>query len=177
MGSEIIDLVKPDIPVLEIVFRGTVVYLAIFVLLRVIVKQAAGSLNLADLLLIVLIADAAQNAMAGEYNSIGDGLLLVATLAFWNLAIDWLGFHFEPFGRWVHPPPMKIVENGIILRRNMRKELIGYEELMTFVRRAGGTDPTDVKAAWVEGNGEVSVILFDSDDQSRPERSARAGAG
>ena len=59
-------LFEPDTPILEMVFRGTIVYLSIFVLLRVIVKQAAGSLNLADLLLIVLIADAAQNAMAGE---------------------------------------------------------------------------------------------------------------
>src|SRR5215213_6458133 len=115
---ELSDLFKPDIPVLEIIFRGTVVYLAILLLLRVLVKQSAGSLNLAGLLLIVLIADAAQNAMAGEYNSITDGIVLVATLAFWNLTIDWLGFHWPWFGDWVHPEPVKLVENGVLNYRN-----------------------------------------------------------
>jgi len=171
-------LFKPDIPILEMVFRGTVVYLSIFLLLRVIVKQAAGSLNLADLLLIVLIADAAQNAMAGEYNTITDGLVLVATLAFWNLALDWLGFHWEWFGKWLHPQPIKLVEDGILNRRNMRRELVGLEELMTFIRQAGGTEVEDVKLAFVEGNGEVSVLLKDKDQQERiPRRSTATGGG
>lgn len=171
------ELFKPDVSILEMVFRGTVVYLAIFILLRVIVKQAAGSLNLADLLLIVLIADAAQNAMAGEYTSITDGVVLVATLAFWNLLIDWLGYHVHWFGSWLHPDPIKVVENGILNRRNMRKELISYEELMTFIRQAGGSEVNDVKLAVVEGNGEVSVLLKEKDDQKTMPRRATASGG
>jgi uncharacterized membrane protein YcaP (DUF421 family) len=173
---ELSDLFQPDVPVEEIILRGTVVYISIFVLLRVIVKQAAGSLTLADLLLIVLIADAAQNAMAGEYNSIGDGLILVATLAFWNLAIDWLSFHWSTFGSWVHPAPKRLVENGVMRRRNMQSELVTYEELMTHVRKAGASEISEVDTAWVEGNGEISDILKDKDAQQTSEKT-RAGAG
>ena len=57
----------PDTPVLEIVVRGTVVYLALFVLIRVVFKRQPGAVGIADLLVVVLIADAAQNAMAGTY--------------------------------------------------------------------------------------------------------------
>jgi uncharacterized membrane protein YcaP (DUF421 family) len=171
------ELFRPDLPVYEMVLRGTIVYLSIFVLLRVLVKQSAGSLNLADLLLIVLIADAAQNAMAGEYNSITDGLVLVATLAFWNLVLDWASFHWQWFGNWMHPPPIRLVEYGVILRRNMRKELVTDEELMTYIRQAGASAVNEVKFAWVEGNGEVSVILNDKDQQNTNPTKTRAGAG
>ena len=86
-------LFELDTPFLEIILRGTVTYLLVFLMLRTVVKQAVGGVNLADILLIVMIADAAQNAMAGTYESITDGLILVATLAFWSYAIDWLSVH------------------------------------------------------------------------------------
>jgi uncharacterized membrane protein YcaP (DUF421 family) len=166
-GIDLAEIFQPDTPVLETFLRGTVMYLSVFVLLRVIVKQAAGGLNLADLLLVVLIADAAQNGMAGEYTAITDGLILVATLAFWSLALDWLGFHFEFAGRFLHPDPVELVRNGIENRRQMRRELISHEELMTHVRKAGSEDISQVRRAWVEGNGEISVVLQDDQPTSR----------
>ena len=156
MELDLAALFDPDTPVLEIVVRGTITYLSIFVLLRVVVKQASGGLNLADVLLIVMIADAAQNAMAGEYTSITDGLLLVLTLVFWSVAIDWASVHVPLVGRLVHPPPREIVRNGVVNRKAMRAELITLEELMTHVRGAGTEDLAQVKRAWVEGNGEIS---------------------
>jgi uncharacterized membrane protein YcaP (DUF421 family) len=127
------------------------------------VKQASGGLNLADVLLIVMIADAAQNAMAGEYTSVTDGLILVLTLVFWSVAIDWLTVRVDFFGRLVHPPPREIVCDGVELKRALRLEMITHEELMTHVRQAGSESIEDVKRAWVEGNGEISVVLKDRD--------------
>jgi uncharacterized membrane protein YcaP (DUF421 family) len=152
-------LFDADTPVLEIVVRGTVTYLSVFILLRVIVKQAAGGVNLADVLLIVMIADAAQNAMAGEYTSVTDGLVLVLTLAFWSVAIDWLTVRSGFVAKLVHPPPREIVRDGVILKRAMRAELITYEELMTHVRQEGAESIDQVKRAWVEGNGNISVVV------------------
>ena len=73
---------------LEIVLRGSAVYWFLFLLLRFVLRRDGGSLGIADILLLVLIADASQNAMAGEYKSIADGFLLVATIAGWNWAVD-----------------------------------------------------------------------------------------
>ncbi|MES4786098.1 MAG: DUF421 domain-containing protein, partial [Nitrospiraceae bacterium] len=84
----------PDTPLFEIILRGTLVYLSIFFLLRVLLKRQAGTVGIADLLVVVLIADAAQNAMANDYHSVTDGLLLVATIVFWSYALDWIGFRF-----------------------------------------------------------------------------------
>jgi uncharacterized membrane protein YcaP (DUF421 family) len=156
---DLAEIFQSDLPVFEIFLRGTVTYLVIFVLMRVVVKQAAGSLNLADLMLVVFIADAAQNGMSGDYDTVTDGLLLVATLVFWSYAIDWLSYHSPLFGRFVHPPPVEIVKDGKKLPRNMRSELITDDELMTHIRLAGGDAISDVKRVWIEGNGRMSVLL------------------
>ena len=83
-------LLVPTVALGEIILRGSLVYLLIFALMRVTLKREAGSLALPDLLMIVLVADAAQNAMATEYRSVTEGVVLVATIVGWNYALDWL---------------------------------------------------------------------------------------
>ena len=95
----------PDTPLLEIALRGSIMYLSLFVMLRVILKRQSGDVALSDLLVVVLIADAAQNGMAADYQSIPDGILLVFTIIFWSYALDWLGYHFPRLQRLLVPPP------------------------------------------------------------------------
>lgn len=78
------DLLVPQTSLAEIVIRGTAVYLVIFALLRFVSKRQSGALGMTGLLLVVLIADAAQNAMAADYQSLPDGLLLVAVIVGWS---------------------------------------------------------------------------------------------
>ena len=85
-------LFMPGTPLLEIIVRGSIMYVALFMLLRFILKRETGSLGITDLLVIVLIADAAQNGMAGSYQSITDGLVLVATIIGWSYLLNWLAF-------------------------------------------------------------------------------------
>lgn len=148
----------PSTPILEIVLRGTIMYLALFTLLRVILKRQSGAMGITDLLVVVLIADAAQNGMADDYHSVTDGVLLVAVIVGWNFALDWLGYRFPRIQRLVHPPSLRLVEDGRFLYRNMRKELITEEELMSQLREQGIDNVADVSAAYMEGDGRVSVI-------------------
>jgi uncharacterized membrane protein YcaP (DUF421 family) len=67
----------------ELFIRGTVVYLFVFVLMRVL-RREPGTVGIADLLMVVLIADASQNAMSADYQSVTDGLILASTIMFWN---------------------------------------------------------------------------------------------
>jgi len=143
---------------LEIVVRGTVVYIVLFLLLRLALKRQSGAVGMTDLLVVILIADAAQNAMAGEYRRITDGILLVATILGWAYAIDWLGYHVPAVERIVHPAPLPLVVDGRLLRRNMQTELITYRELMSQLRAQGVDDVSRVHRAYLEGNGELTVI-------------------
>src|SRR5215471_18494024 len=144
----------PNVPLLEIVLRASVMYISLFVLLRVILKRQTGSLGMTDLLLITLLADASQNAIAGEYTSIADGIILVSTIIFWNYTFDWLSFKFDWFSRLIEPAPLLLIRNGKLLRRNMRKELITEEELMSQLRLQGLDDPAKVKEAYMESDGQ-----------------------
>src|ERR1044071_5099094 len=137
----------PDTPLLEIILRGSIMYIALFVMFRVILKRQTGTLGMTDLLLITLLADASQNAMAGEYTSIPDGVILVGTIIFWNYLFDWLSYKSEWFGHLIEPPPLQLIKNGRMLRKNMRLEFITEDELMMQLREQGLEDIAKVKDA------------------------------
>jgi uncharacterized membrane protein YcaP (DUF421 family) len=148
----------PSVGLAEIILRGSLIYLGIFALMRFVLKREAGTISLPDLLMTVLIADAAQNAMAAEYHSITEGFLLILTLVFWNYTLDWLGQRFPRIGRLLHPPPLPLVKDGRLLRRNMRRELITEEELRSQLRQQGISEFEQVQAAYMEGDGQISII-------------------
>jgi uncharacterized membrane protein YcaP (DUF421 family) len=149
----------------ELFIRGTVIYLAILVLMRVL-RREPGTVGIADLLMVVLIADASQNAMAGDYRSILDGLVLVLTIVFWNYGLDWLTLHSKTIERFTYPPPVPLFQNRQMNERNMRKQFVTRDQLLSMLREHGIDDPGRVKAVFLEGSGHVSVIRADDGDDS-----------
>ena len=143
---------------LELIIRGTAMYLLLFVLFRVVVRRRVGAIGMADILILVIIADAAQNAMSGEYKSVTEGAILVGTILFWNLAIDWLNFRVPALRDWLEPPPMLLVRDGRILHRNLRHEFVTEDELKSKLREKGVKDFSEVAEAHMESDGNVSVI-------------------
>ena len=141
----------------EIFLRGTAVYLFLFVVLRVM-RREAGVIGIADLLVVVLIADAAQNAMASEYKSLTEGAVLILTIAGWDYFLDWLGYRFPRFKRLLRPAPLPLVKDGHVVQRNLRQELITEEELMSELRQQGVDNVAEVKRCYLEGDGYFSVI-------------------
>ncbi len=162
----------PDSSVLEMIIRGTIMYLGMFVLLRVFRRQA-GSVSIADLLLIVIIADAAQNGMAGKANSVTEALVLICVIMFWDYALDWLGFSSKLMSRLIDAEPVLLVKNGRFQRQNMKRELITEDELIAHLRIQGIDDIKEVKECRLEGNGEFSVIKRSGDAAEGNKKSKR----
>ncbi len=160
----------------EMAIRGTLMYLGIFLIFRFIVGRQSSSIGIADLLVIVIIADAAQNAFAKEYKSIPEGVTLVLTIIFWNFMLDWLAFRSSFFAWLANPPPLPLVKNGQMLRRNMRQELITADELMSQARQQGIDKIEDVKSACLEGNGEVSFVKKEPDTGATGKRRRKDAA-
>jgi uncharacterized membrane protein YcaP (DUF421 family) len=143
---------------LELVVRGSVMYCFLFLAFRWILRRDVGAIGIADVLLVVLVADAAQNAMGGEYRSITDGMVLVSTIIAWNIAIDWLAYRFPLVRRFLQPNELALIRDGRILGRNLRRELMTVEELLGKLREHGVDDLGEVRAAYMESDGEISVI-------------------
>jgi uncharacterized membrane protein YcaP (DUF421 family) len=158
LSTDVGELLGPDLSVPETLLRGTVMYFVIFLLLRVVLRGRTGGTTMSDLLVLVLIADAAQNAMADDYTSLGSGALLVATIIWWSFALDWLAYRVPAVGRVVHPEKAPLVQNGRLIRPTLRREMITEEELMSEIRLQGLERLEDVRAVYLEGNGEISVI-------------------
>ncbi len=159
----------PSMSLLEVVFRGSFLYLIILFLLRLF-RREAGAMSTADLLVIVLVADAAQNAMAAEYKSITEGVVLVATIFAWNYLLDWLAFRSRWVYRVLHPAPLLLVKEGLVQRRNLRSEMLTLEDLLEQLREQGIESVAEVKRCFLEADGHLSVIKQESDDGPRPRK-------
>ncbi|NJL63068.1 MAG: DUF421 domain-containing protein [Methylacidiphilales bacterium] len=157
----------PSLPILELIVRGSLVYLALFSVLRFLPSRQLGTLGIADLLVVVLFAEAAQNAMASNYTSITEGAILVGTVIFWSYFLNWLGYKIPKFQRFINPPPLLLVKNGHTINRHMQRELITEEELMSQLRQQGVEFLADVKKAYLEADGSISIITNNSTQPSK----------
>ena len=143
---------------LELIIRGTAMYLFLFLLFRVVIRRRVGAVGMADILILVIIADAAQNGMSGEYRSVTEGAILVGTIVAWNVLIDWLNFRVPALQSWLEAPPLLLVQNGRVLHRNLRHEFVTEDELKSKLREKGVRDVNEVAQAHMESDGTVSVI-------------------
>jgi len=141
----------------ELFIRGSIVYLLVFLLMRLF-RREPGTVGIADLLMVVLIADASQNAMSKDYHSVLDGLVLILTIVFWNYAIDWLTVRSSLIEKLAHPAPIALAREGSMIPDNMRRQFVTQNQLMSILRQHGIEALSDVKAAYIEGSGHTSVI-------------------
>lgn len=167
---DVASLFELTVSPMELVIRGTVMYWFLFLLLRFVVRRDIGSIGIADVLLLVVLADAAQNAMSGAYESITEGMILVGTIASWNWGLDLLAYRFKSVRRILEAKPMELVRDGKLLRRNLRREYITPDEIMAILREHGIDKLEAVKVATMESDGEISVIQHEAKSQDNPSR-------
>lgn len=148
----------PAIGIAEIIVRGTVMYLGLFAILRFVSRRQAGSFGPADLLVIVLIADAAQNGLGKEYSSVTEGIVLVLTIVTWEYVIDWIRYRFPKLRPVLAAPPITLIENGKLNSENIEREMIPEDDLRSQLREKEVLSYNEVQLAKLEGDGRLSVI-------------------
>jgi uncharacterized membrane protein YcaP (DUF421 family) len=152
------DLFRVHVSIPELMLRGTLVYWLLFVIFRFILRRDVGAVGIADILLLVIVADAAQNAMSGGYDTFSEGAILVLTIVGWNWLLDMLSYRFALVRRFAAPRRLTLVRQGVPQRHHMRREFITMDELSEKLREQGIEHISDVKVAYLEGDGQISVI-------------------
>jgi len=147
----------PSTSILEIILRGTLVYLFLFIVLRFL-RRSAGAIGISDLLVVVVIADAAQNAMGSKYESVTEGVVLVSTIVAWDYFFDWLAFRFPSIRPILRPRALLLIKDGRIMSRHLRREMISEDELLGELREQGVEKVKDVKYCYMESDGHISVV-------------------
>lgn len=158
MGSWM-DFLVPSLPIGELFLRGTITFFALTLLLRVVGRREAGGLGLNDLLVVLLMVDAASTGLTGESSTLGDSTVLVLTVLAWSVAVDVLSYRWPRIGRIFKAPPRRLIDDGALDRRTMRRELMNEEEVQSQLRLHGIEDLDNVEHAYIEPNGMVSIVL------------------
>lgn len=145
-------------PWYEILLRTAVVYLTVLILLRVAGKRELGQMTPFDLVVILVIANAVQNAMTGGDNSLVGGMLAASTLTVVNIAVGRWGSKVPVFRRLVASEPTLLLVEGKPIQEHLDRERVDVEELEMAARQHGIADLKDVAAAVLEEDGSISII-------------------
>ncbi len=142
----------------DFVIRATVVYLFLLVLLRLTGKRQVGQLAPFDLVLLLVLSNAVQNAMNAGDNSVTAGFILATTLVVLNWIVAWLTFRSKKFEALIEGRPVILIHNGRVNQKAMRHMQMTKHELEAALRAEGCAGPEDVLFAILENNGHVTVI-------------------
>lgn len=153
----------PDaVGALIIAGKTLVVYLFLILGLRLIGKRELGQMNVYDLILIVILGNAVQNAMMNNDNSLVGGLIAAATLLIVNRLFNMLLVRSKKIERAMVGEPVLILSSGSPLEPTMRREGVTHEQLMAALREHGLSSPEQAHIAVLETDGSISVVPVDS---------------
>lgn len=144
--------------VLELIVRAAVVYGFLLVLLRVTGKRQVGQLAPFDLVLLLVLSNALQNAMMGNDTTVVGGFVSATTLVALNSLVAVVTYRNKRAEALIEGHPQVLIHNGKLYEQIMSRARITHHELNAALRRAGCTCVEDVHYAVLENNGAISVV-------------------
>lgn len=152
-------------PLWELFVRGTIIYLALIFLVRVIPKRKAGHISPNDMLTLIILGGMGTDAIMGGSSSVIEALLMVGLIIGWGYVFDAIEARSPLLQRVLRDRQTTLIDRGRFIRQNMRRELVTEEELMAVLRKEGVDDVSRVRSACLEADGEISVIIEDKPEK------------
>jgi uncharacterized membrane protein YcaP (DUF421 family) len=143
---------------LDVVVRTTVIYLFVVVGLRFGGKRQVGQLSIVDLVVLLLLSNAVQNAMVGDNSSILGGVMAGASILVLGRGLNILIDRFQPVRALIVGEPRILIRDGDVRLRALRQEEVSVDELMEALREHGLEEIKDVKLAILEVDGSISIV-------------------
>lgn len=144
--------------ILDIVVRSAAVYFFMMIALRLTGKKQLSQLNTTDVILILLISNAVQNAMVGNDTSLLGGIIAASVLFLINLILRKLIYKYKKLGEFLQEKPEILIHDGKLDFKTLSKLNITSEELKEAIREHGVEYFDQVKLAILEVDGNISII-------------------
>ena len=158
-GTQVMsDMFALAMPWWEFILRAVVVYAVVLGMVRLGGKRALGQITPFDVLLIVLLGNAVQNALLGQDTSLAGGLLLAATLITLNYAVGWVTTRSRRMERLIEGEPVLVAREGKLLDSVLRRELITQADFDAAMRQQGCGGIEEVALALLEINGHITIV-------------------
>jgi uncharacterized membrane protein YcaP (DUF421 family) len=143
---------------LHIIFSSTIIYLFIIIAIRLFGKKELSQLSIADLVLILLISNAVQNAMVGSDTSLTGGLVAATVLFIVNFILKFAFYRFPRFGRLIQGEALLLIYKGKLNFENIQKAKITLDEIKESIREHGVASIEEVNLAVLEMDGNISIL-------------------
>ena len=146
-----------SVPWWELIVRSLIVYVLLIGLLRISGKRQIGQLAPFDLVLLLVLSNAVQNAMNGGDNSVLAGIISAVSLIGFNFLAGYLTYRSKRLERLVEGQPEVIIHNGKLFEKVMARAQLTHHELNAALRQAGCLSVGEVHCAILENNGSITV--------------------
>ena len=150
-----------SVSVPELIVRAVVIYFGLFLLMRLIGKKHVGELAPFDFLVLLILSETVSNALTGEDKSLIGGLISAATLLGLVQLVGYVSWRSKKFERFLEGVPKILVRNGTRNVDMMAQQQVTLSELVEALRRNGCTNIADVRAAVLENDGKITVVMRD----------------
>lgn len=147
-----------ETPMLEIIGRSALIYVFIYVGLRISGKREMSQLSLVDFVVLLLLANAVQNAMLGPDTSLLGGVIAAATLLVLDGLVARLLYYFPRLRHVAEGSPTVLILHGQVITQHLRREQLSEEDLASALRDHGFQQPSEVEMAVLETNGKITMI-------------------
>jgi uncharacterized membrane protein YcaP (DUF421 family) len=152
------DMFLLTVPLLEKILRPLLVYFFLVIGLRLAGKREMAQLNTFDLIVLLMLSNTVQNAIIGNDNSVVGGLIGATSLLAINYLVVRFLFRRTKLDRFLEGNPTPLIENGRLLHKNLKHELITQSELEAVAHKQGFRSLEDVESAILETGGSIAFI-------------------
>jgi uncharacterized membrane protein YcaP (DUF421 family) len=160
----------------EFVARAILVYVFVFLLLRLIGKKHVGEMAPFDLVVLLIMSECVQGALTANDTSVTGGAIAAATLFGTSQLVGYVSWRSKKASRLLEGTPRVLVRNGRVSDEVLAEEQITHSELVEALRKAGCTSITSVRYAVLENDGNITIGLRAHAAEPRPQRTAKHGS-
>ena len=147
---------------MDMVFRALAIYLFLVVVFKVAGRRALLQMTSFDLILLLIISEATQQALLGQDFSVTGAMITITTLVVVDIIFGLMKQYFSPVENILDGTPVILVENGVPLADKLKKVDVSCDDILVSARQNNGiTEISDIKYAILERNGHISIIPFE----------------
>ena len=160
---------------MDIMLRATVIFFALYILVRLMGKRELGQMTPFELIVLVVIGDLIQQGVTQNDFSLTGAIIAISTIAFWALAMSWLSYLSSRAERLLEGEPRVIIRDGELMTHNLRRDRLTVAEIESEMRLAGIAHRRDVAWAIVEPRGKISFIQRNDEPPPQPQNAEDDG--
>jgi uncharacterized membrane protein YcaP (DUF421 family) len=144
---------------MDSVFKALIVYVVLWLLIRIAGRRTLAQLNTFDLILFLIIGGATQRALIGQDYSLINAFVVICTLIITDILVGYLGLGSMLMEKIITGVATILIDDGQVLTERIRRARVSTDEIMERARVAHGLERLDqIKYAILESSGEISII-------------------